>query len=133
MKKRNKNTGRYEQDRRIYGIFMIVTIIISFSFIGLNTIWSWAKSLEKTFVVENSKAEEVIHITWQDEVMYMLKEAGIDMSIANKVVACESNWKKDSPKAWNTDGSNDLGLWRLNSVHGLSDEIRLDPITATVH
>ena len=127
--RRDLNSGRWVQDRTIYKWFIIFLSIYAVSMIGVNTILKTAWEV----VIVNDTEAEMINISWQDEVMYMLEEAGINTKTANKVIACESNWNKNSPKAWNGDGSNDLGLWRINSIHELSDEVRLDPITATIH
>ncbi len=45
-------------------------------------------------------------------------------------VQAESAWRPDARNV-NADGSDDLGLWQLNSVHGLPDALRLDPLRST--
>lgn len=66
----------------------------------------------------------------EEQVMSMLAEAGIDTVKAHRIIGCESTW---NPKAYNKNknGSNDAGLWQINSIHGVSDAIRFDPIKST--
>ena len=131
-KKLRNSRGRFDKDRRLTKYFLIVFGVYAVSMIGVNTIWSWAKSLEKTFVVENSRAEEIItNLTWQDEVMSMLKEAGIDVEYASEIIDCESKWNPDNFHV--NKGSIDRGLWQINSVHHpeVSMSCSYDPICAT--
>lgn len=113
-KKRRNHKGQFVQGpRTLTAIFLGVMFFGMVSMIGGNTIWGWAKSLEKNFVVENTKAEEVITITWQDEVKSLLKEYGVNVEYATKIIQCESSW---NPKAFHQNkGSIDRGLWQLNS------------------
>lgn len=76
-----------------------------------------------------SVAEPSVRTT-KETVLVMLSDAGIDTAKAERIIFCESSW---NPRATNLNrnGSNDKGLWQLNSVHGLSDEVRLDPIKST--
>lgn len=50
---------------------------------------------------------------------------GIETDIALRVAEAESNFKADAVN-YNTNGSDDMGVYQINSVHGLSDECRLD-------
>ena len=60
----------------------------------------------------------------------MLEDEGIDTKKADKIIECESTWNPEAVNQ-NRNGSNDKGLWQLNSVHGISDEVRFDPIKST--
>ena len=64
------------------------------------------------------------------EVLAMLTEEGIDISKADRIIACESSWRPTAVNQ-NRNGSNDKGLWQLNSIHRIPDEVRLDPIKST--
>ena len=126
-KKRRNHKGQFVQGpRTLTAIFLGVMFFGMVSMIGGNTIWGWAKSLEKNFVVENTKAEEVITITWQDEVKSLLKDYGVNVEYASKLIQCESSW---NPKAVNHNPSYidrygrvvpeswDRGIFQINSYH----------------
>ena len=129
-KKLRNSRGRFDKDRRVYKYFIMSFMIYAVSMIGINTIWSWAKSLEKVLEVENTSAESIITITWQDEVRNMLKNAGIDVEYASKLIQCESSW---NPDAFHYNrNSIDRGLWQLNSYfYPVDKECAYDPICST--
>lgn len=108
------------------------------SFVGVKTAYhalvdSVINLGHTAFVVENVEAEEVVvEVPWKEEVMGMLKDFGISTVVAERVIQCESNWKPHA-KNKNRNGSNDLGIWQLNSIHGIPDHERLDPVQATWH
>ncbi len=64
-------------------------------------------------------------------VLAMVAEAGFDVVIADRIIRCESNYNPSARNTKNANGSNDVGLWQLNSIHGLPDEVRLDPVRST--
>lgn len=49
---------------------------------------------------------------------------------ALRIVSCESSWNAKA-KHTNTNLSTDYGLWQLNSIHGIADDVRLDPYQST--
>lgn len=61
----------------------------------------------------------------RETVLAMLSDEGISSITADRIITCESTW---NPRAYNVNknGSNDAGLWQINSVHGLSVEDRMD-------
>lgn len=69
-------------------------------------------------------------VVWATVVMDMVREAGVDTAKASKIIECESTWNPNAVNL-NRNGSNDMGLWQINSIHGLSDEVRKDPIKST--
>lgn len=117
---RNKKTGRYIQDRSFVKSWLILLslgLILGPTFLGLNNIWSWFKSFETVFVVESSLAEVEFHIpTWQEEVLLMVKEAGLDVDLASRVIQHESRWNPNNTHI-NKDGTRDRGLWMFHEVH----------------
>lgn len=115
---RRNSRGQFaETPRTLTKIFLIAFGVYAVSMIGVNTIWGWAKSLEKNFVVENSQAEVVWHQpTWQEEVLIMVKNAGLDAELANKIIQHESWWREDNTHK-NKDGSTDYGLWMINNKY----------------
>src|SRR3990167_5343927 len=90
--KRNSRGQFVQGYRTLTAVFLGIVFVGSVSMLGINQIWSWAKSLEKTIVVGNSYAEETITITWQDEVKSMLRNAGINVDFASELIQCESSW-----------------------------------------
>lgn len=132
MKYIRDRRGRFDKDRRMYRYFFIVVGIYAFSLLGINTILGWFKDLEKVFEVENSLAESAITITWQDEVKSLLKDYGIDVDYATKLIQCESSW---NPKAFHHNkGSIDRGLWQINSKHHpeISKDCAYDSACSTI-
>lgn len=64
-------------------------------------------------------------VTVRDQVLAMLADEEIDTVKADRIIHCESSWR---PTAYNENrnGSNDAGLFQINSIHGLSVEDRMD-------
>ena len=114
-------------------IFLGVTLVYMISMIGGNTIWNSLKSLEKTFMVENVQAVEVITITWQDQVKDTLRDFGIDVDRAWSLAMCESNLQPDNFHI-NKDGSIDRGLFMINSKYHpeVTKECAYDSNCATI-
>src|SRR3990167_60463 len=132
-KYRRNYKGQFDKDRRLTKYFLIAFGVYAVSMIGVNTIWGWAKSLEKTFVVENSLAEVEWHQpTWQEEVLLMVKDAGLDVELAKRLVQHESHWKPDNSNP-NKDGTLDRGLWMINDYWHpeVSDECAYDWFCST--
>lgn len=57
---------------------------------------------------------------------YVEQKFGRHAARAKKVIACESGWNPSAVNRSNRDGTDDMGAWQVNSVHGLSDSCRLD-------
>lgn len=134
MKKRIRDSrGRFDKDRRFYKYFIIVFGIYAVSMIGVNTIVNWAKSLEKNFVVENSQAIEVFQPTWQDEVKAMIRNAGLDVELASRIIQHESWWQPNNSHL-NKDGTLDRGLWMISNYWHpeVSDECAYDYYCSTI-
>src|SRR3990167_5234706 len=131
--KRNKK-GQFVSHRPLMRLFFGISLVYMVSMIGVNTIWGWAKSLEKNFVVENSQAVEIIQPTWQDEVKMMIRNAGLDVELATRLIQHESWWDPSNTHI-NKDGTRDRGLWMFHEkFHAeVSDECAYDPICSTVH
>ncbi len=59
------------------------------------------------------------------------KKAGLSIREVETIINCESRWDADA-KGYNRNGSYDLGLWQINSIHKtLSDADKLDYKAAT--
>ncbi|HSA07647.1 MAG TPA: transglycosylase SLT domain-containing protein [Candidatus Gastranaerophilales bacterium] len=52
-------------------------------------------------------------------------KAGLDSDRAVKIAELESRFNLDAYNI-NRNGSNDMGLWQINSIHKLSDDCRTD-------
>ena len=104
------------------------------SFIGVSRAWNALidslYAMEKIFEVQNAVAIESITRTWQDDVLDMVEEAGIDRELARKIIACESSWNSNAIHK-NRDGTIDRGLWQINSIHRQSLEVVFNPIEST--
>lgn len=114
MKYRNKK-GRFAQDpnnRKPFGQFMLGVTIISFGIL----LWQGIVGSGTVLSVENADAEVEFHMpTMKEEVLYMIKEAGLDVELAEKIVQHESWWQEDNTHI-NKDGSRDRGLWMISEV-----------------
>lgn len=131
-KYRNRR-GRFDKDRRLYKYFLIGVAIYSFSMIGANTIWGWIKGFDSVLVVQNSLAETKFHVpTMKEEVLKMVKDAGLNAELADRIIAHESWWREDNTHI-NKDGSRDRGLWMLHEKFHkeVSDECAYDWFCST--
>lgn len=111
----------------------IVGILVLFTGVYAKTeisITNMRDATEYPALAQRTHYVSVAEPSVRETVLAMLSEAGIDTVKAERIIFCESSW---NPKAtnFNRNGSNDKGLWQLNSVHGLSDEVSLDPIKST--
>ena len=147
MKKRNKKTGQWVQNREYIKTWLVLVTIGLFmgpSMIGVNNIRDWFKSFQTVFVVENSLAEtEVIQPSWQDEVKMMIRDAGLDVELATRLIQHESWWDY-SNKHWNDavykngklvmPGHWDRGLWMFSKYYHpeVSDDCAYDWHCSTV-
>lgn len=121
-KYRNPRSGRYSQDRRLVGYFILIFGVgcaLILSFVGINTIIhkieDKLQSFSEVIVVENAEAKEPQNpLTWQEQVMQTLKEYGINTKKADKIIQCESGWNTHATHQ--NKGSVDRGLWQINSV-----------------
>ena len=86
-----------------------------------------SESYNDNFVVAQNSV-----LSWQNWVLWRVKEAGFDPYIAKRVIQCESSWKIDVVHI-NLNGTKDVGLWQINDIHGLSIEERQDPYRATLY
>lgn len=62
---------------------------------------------------------------------YVEEKFGPHAERAKAIVSCESNWNPKAVNTSNRNGSNDKGLWQINSIHKVPDSCRLDPKCAT--
>lgn len=59
------------------------------------------------------------------------RKAGLSIAEVETIINCESRWIADA-KGHNRNGSYDLGLWQINSIHkNISDADKLDYKAAT--
>lgn len=62
---------------------------------------------------------------------YVEEKFGQHADRAKKIIQCESSWNEKAVNNSNRNGSNDKGLWQINSIHKISDACRLDYRCAT--
>lgn len=77
-----------------------------------------------TKVIDNSEptVDEV-----KAYVLGEIKAAGLNVRQAEALVNCESTWNYKAVNKMNRNGSNDKGLWQINSIHkNISDAEKLD-------
>jgi len=77
-------------------------------------------------------ASEPKPVDMKQWVMNELKASGIDYKTAEKIIQCESGWNPSASNTANRNGSSDLGLWQINSIHSeISVAQKLDYKAAT--
>src|SRR3990167_114172 len=122
--KRDRYNGRFIQDRTIYAFFMIPVLVISFSLLGVNTILNWVKSIEKTFIVENTQAEETItnedlveaRIAKLINVVYQkAKVYGVSGYQMERTIECESRFNNIQSTAYKNGVREDS--WGIAQIH----------------
>lgn len=128
--KRNRRGQFVEGERILTKIFLAVVFFGAVSMIGVNTIENWFKV---AFEVENSQAVEIVQPTWQDEVRHLIKEAGLDVELASKIIQHESWWQPDNSHR-NKDGTLDRGLWMISDYWHpeVSDDCAYDYYCSTI-
>lgn len=63
----------------------------------------------------------------KDYVLGEIKKAGLSVGEANALINCESKWDYKAVNNKNRNGSNDKGLWQINSIHtNITDAEKLD-------
>lgn len=91
--------------------------------------------------VSNTVREEVIEIERDFETLevvekmsdieYLIRtkarEAGVNEETALRIAKCESSLNPEARNS-NKNKTNDLGLFQINSIHGVADNCRLDPV-----
>lgn len=139
MKIKRDRRGRFIKDLTLYKFFIVgvgVCAMFVLVYVGISNFFVWSvntiNSFGDSFEIHNAKAEAPYFPTWQEEVIELLREYGIDTKIASAVITCESGW---NPKAYNKnrDGSVDRGIWQINSVHQVPASELNDPVKATYH
>ncbi len=135
MKHRN-NKGRFVTNPinmallKVGFALILLLTILTFVKMGYDVVLvkatDYFKSLETVIVVQNAHAD----VTWQVKVINMLKDANVDIVMADKIIKCESSW---NPKAYhaNKNGTYDSGLFQINSTYGYSKETLNDPLLST--
>lgn len=77
---------------------------------------------------EEALAEEEEMKLW---VLNEIKKAGLSIKEAEIIINCESRWKPDAIGV-NKNGSYDVGLWQINSIHkNMTNADKMDYKTAT--
>ena len=116
--------GQFDKDRRLYKYLIIGVTIYSLSMIGVNTIWGWAKSLEQAFMVENTRAEEVITTKSLTEtriehligvIQQKAKLYGVSAYQMQRTIECESRFNNVQSSAYKNGIREDS--WGLSQIH----------------
>ena len=89
-----------------------------------------ADNTEITETTEIEKKAETIEDI-KEYVRNEAKKAGLNPREVEAIINCESRWDPQA-KGHNKNGSYDLGLWQINSIHkNITDAEKLDYKTAT--
>ena len=150
-KKRKKYNTKARKKERAKNVFLLVIVVLTltalngYASIDENEIRLNLKAKAESGIrlhneIEN--AREVANIqpkgdlgfdsVMQNEVMTLIKESGLNMYEAYAIIQCESGWNPDTINLANTNGSNDMGLWQINSIHkDISNLDKFDYIKST--
>lgn len=72
--------------------------------------------------VKSYDPQEIIEYVRQEAI-----NAGIDPDEVEKIVRCESRFNPNAVNSRNLNGTKDMGLWQINSIHRkISDKDKLD-------
>ena len=75
--------------------------------------------------------EAAAPLSVEDWVLNEIKKAGLNDKEAWAIINCESRWRADAVGV-NTNGSFDLGIWQINSIHkNISNAEKMDYQKAT--
>jgi len=107
---------------------MIRFFALCLIFGGLVVLWN--TPFTKVFTIENPIRTDAKAQDWRVEILSILKEYKINLNEAQAIMFCESSM---NPRAThlNNDKTYDKGIWMLNDVHKVPDDIRFDPVAAT--
>jgi hypothetical protein len=90
-----------------------------------------AKNLSEGQILTN-KAILDSGSTMKNEVMALIQESGLNTYDAYMIIQCESHWNPDVVSRINSNGTQDFGLWQINSIHkDISNLHKLDYIKST--
>ena len=135
--------GRFDRNYEFYRKLLIAIFVSSMFGASMTGIKNIEKVLEKTFQVDNVQAEVTITTpTWQEEVKMMIRDAGLDVELATRLVQHESWWDYQN-NHWNTaiyrngklvqPAHWDRGLWMISEYWHpeVSDECAFDWFCST--
>jgi hypothetical protein len=133
----NKHRTRYHGRYFVTGDYTAIKLLISsviFSWVILNL--NWAKLIPQIYaepefadprsdikVVEVEKIKYVIPQTIQEEICSVF---GKDCPEALRIFTCESGLRP-SAKGTNTNGSTDVGIAQINSIHSIPEAYLKNP------
>ena len=140
----NTKAKKLKRKKREWGILAItlglaIVIILGYSNIDNETVRLNLEAQARVYqnndinrLESNTVPNLGFENTMKNEVMALIMEAGLNMYEAYSIIQCESNWNPDAMNLANTNGSNDMGLWQINSIHkDISNIDKLDYIKST--
>lgn len=134
-KTKKYNTKKIKTKKMAYKFWTILTsLIIGTAIIGNADIRTQKAMAEMQDVntIQHIEKEEVKKPSMQEWVMSRVREAGLNEYEAWAIINCESKWNPNAMNTKNRDGSYDMGLFQINSVHkDISNANKLDYKKAT--
>lgn len=106
-KRHRDKKGRFiVVNKPLMKLFFVISLTMMVSMIGVNTIGGWAKSLEQTFLVENSNAQ-VLTIDEEDRIQSLIrivyqkaKVYGVNGYQMERTIECESRFNNIQSTAY---------------------------------
>lgn len=136
--KRNKN-GQFRSTKHLkwigvaWLIFLIALIVINsrmtvtYEYVS-PLVEAKASEVEDFKMSYKVKEKDSENPTWQEVVSIIVEEfddLGTEVTMqALKIAKCESGFRYDAYNDGNLNGSNDGGVFQINSIHKQSDEVR---------
>lgn len=91
-----------------------------------DTVQPYVYALSETHIEVDSKPK----MSWQEEVLNMLRKENISTDIAKRVIQCESNWNRKA--IGDIDRGTSLGMWQIHQpAHPIGWECASDHICST--
>lgn len=84
-----------------------------------------------TVVCEGEDTEPIQEVSIEDYIRAEARKHGLNPDIVSKISWCESRHNPLAENHNNKNGSNDKGLFQINSIHNVPDNCRLDAKCST--
>jgi hypothetical protein len=116
MKLKTKIVRNFKNHPILFCVRCLLFLLILQEF-AVGITWVWQLTLiQPAYAAVEYQAEHATKLTDKEYVLDQVRINGLNPDEADCIISHESGWNKD---AWNvnSNGSVDLGIWQLNSVH----------------
>ena len=115
-KQLRNHKGQFDKNRWLASYFIVISLLIGITFLGVNTIYGGLKKLEKILIIENVQAvETIVNPTLEDEIYRVAKEYGVNGYQMYRTIECESKFKNIQSQVFK-NGKQELS-YGLSQIH----------------